>query len=292
MGLAEIVHHPLVDDVGQVLLDHAHGAVGHDQRTLLDPGVLQHRRRRFEPRGIDDDVGALDAGLPIVGGDDLLAQCRADLGGKGVAAFLATRVHADLVEVVEPVHQLDVPERGAAGADMAEDLRALAGEIFGADGGDGTGPHRRDGGGVDHRDWPAGLGIGKIEHRHLGRQVVPVVVEEVADDLDAGEPQGMDHAAQHVEMTARRALFRHQVHARLDDRLAFGLGDECAFDGRDDLVVGHGEGFDVAAMQVVDVDVGHRGRPRVENGRRCLALAWHQCSAPGCQAKARHPQQN
>ena len=65
-ALAPIVDDHLGHDVGERELDRAHRAVGHDQRARLDPCGLQHRRRLGEPRGLDDDVGALDAGAPVL----------------------------------------------------------------------------------------------------------------------------------------------------------------------------------------------------------------------------------
>ena len=55
LALAPIIDHELCHDVGQRQLDGAHGAVGHHERTRLDPGGLQKRRRlrtaaRLRPR--------------------------------------------------------------------------------------------------------------------------------------------------------------------------------------------------------------------------------------------------
>ena len=79
-ALAPIVHHDLGHDVGEVELDRAHGAVGHDERARLDPLGLEQRRRLLKTRGLDDDVGAADAALPILGGGDRLAEVSRELG--------------------------------------------------------------------------------------------------------------------------------------------------------------------------------------------------------------------
>ena len=68
-ALAPVVDHQLVHDVGQRQLDRAHRAVGHDQRAGLDPLGAQQRLRALEPRGLDHDVGAAHARLPVVGDD-------------------------------------------------------------------------------------------------------------------------------------------------------------------------------------------------------------------------------
>ena len=65
-------------------------------------------------------------------------------------------------------------------------------------------------------------GIEESEHRELGRQTQLPVVDEIADDLDAGDAERTDDAAQHVEMTFGGAL-RDEVHARLEHGLALAL---------------------------------------------------------------------
>ena len=75
LALAPIVDHELGHDVRQRQLDRAHRAVGHDEGARLDPRRLQAAASgSVEARGLDDDVGALDAGLPILGRDDGLAE--------------------------------------------------------------------------------------------------------------------------------------------------------------------------------------------------------------------------
>ena len=62
LALAPIVDHDLGHDVGQRQLHRAHRAVGHDEGAGLDPFGLEQRLRLRQARGLDDDVGALDAG--------------------------------------------------------------------------------------------------------------------------------------------------------------------------------------------------------------------------------------
>ncbi len=53
-------------------------------------------------------------------------------GSEGVAAFRPARMDADFIEVEQTVEQPDVPIGGAAGADMAQHLAVLAGQMLGA----------------------------------------------------------------------------------------------------------------------------------------------------------------
>src|SRR5829696_2166314 len=77
-------------------LDGAHRAVGHDEGPGLDPFRLQHRLRCGKTRGLDDDVGALDAGAPIGGRPHRLAEIAGEPLGEGVAALRPARMDADL----------------------------------------------------------------------------------------------------------------------------------------------------------------------------------------------------
>ena len=64
-ALAPVVDDDLRHDVGQRQLHRAHRAVGNDQRPRRDPARLEQRRRRAQPRRLDDDVGSLDAAAPV-----------------------------------------------------------------------------------------------------------------------------------------------------------------------------------------------------------------------------------
>jgi hypothetical protein len=82
-----------------------------------------------------------------------------------------------------------------------------------ADRGHRAGAHVGQAGRVDDRDGPAGRRIEEVEQPHLGGQPGAPVVDEIADDLDAGVAERGDVAAQHVEM-AVEARIRLEVHAR------------------------------------------------------------------------------
>ena len=79
---------------------------------------------------------------------------------------------------------------------MAEHAAALAGEILGAERGDRAGPHVGDRAGIEQRSRHAGAGIEEVEQRHLRRQAALVVVDIVADDLDARHIDRREIAAQ------------------------------------------------------------------------------------------------
>ena len=49
LGLAPVVHHHLVHDVGERQLHRTHRAVGDDTGAFLDPLRLEHGRRFFKP---------------------------------------------------------------------------------------------------------------------------------------------------------------------------------------------------------------------------------------------------
>ena len=122
---------------------------------------------------------------PVVDRADRLAEIGRQLGGEGVAAFRPARMHADLVEIEQMVEQPHVPIGGAARADMAEHLRVLPRQVLGADRGHRAGAHVGDDGGVEDGARHAGARIEQIEDRQFRRQAVQVVVDIVADDLDA-----------------------------------------------------------------------------------------------------------
>jgi hypothetical protein len=255
--LAEIVHQELVGDVRHADVDRAHRAVGHDERALRDPFRAQQRPWLDEARGLDHDVGAAHAALPVLRHHHALAEVALEPRGEGLAALGPARVHADLVEVEDPVHQPHVPVGRAARADMAEHLRAPPREVPRADRGDGTGAHVGDHRGVDDRLRHPGPAVHQQQDRQLRGQPVQVVVVEVGDDLHAGGVHRAAHrAAQHVEVPVRDA--RLEVHARLDHRLAAPLRGELRLDRGEDLVVRHRQRLDVEAVEVGDVDRRHR----------------------------------
>ena len=267
--LAPVVHDDLVHDVGERELDGAHRAVGNDAGALLDPRRLQLRLGLFEPRRLDDDVGAAHARLPVLGDDDVRAgQVGTQARAERVAAFLPARMDADLVEREDRMEQAHVPVRRAARADVAEHLRVAPRQRARADRGDGSRAHVGDVARVDDGDRHAGGRVEQVEQRQLGRQADLVVAIEVADHLDARHGERPDVAAQDVEVT-RAVLLWLQVHARLDRRLAAALRDQALLDRRDDLGVAQRQRLDVGMVEVVEMDLaggagrggGHVSRP-------------------------------
>ena len=69
-------------------------------------------------------------------------------------------------------------------------FEVLAREIFGADRGHRAGAHVGDAAGVEDRLRRAGARIEQRKHRELRREAELVVVDEIADDLDAGGIDG------------------------------------------------------------------------------------------------------
>jgi hypothetical protein len=65
-GLSPVVDDDLVRNLEQRELDGAHRPVWHHERAGVDPLGPQQRLRALEARGLDDDVGAADARLPVV----------------------------------------------------------------------------------------------------------------------------------------------------------------------------------------------------------------------------------
>ena len=163
-------------------------------------------------------------------------------------------MHADLVEVEQMVEQAHVPVGGAARADMAEHARVLAREMLGADRRHGAGAHVGQVAAVDDRLRHAVARVHQQQQADLGRQSLLVVVDIVADHLDAGEiDRRAERAAQHVEMPVHGGI-GHQMHARLDHRLAPALRGKTRLDRVDDLVVGQRQRLDVRRIEIVQID--------------------------------------
>src|SRR5258708_3587659 len=101
LALAPVVDDELLGDVSERQLDGAHRAVGDDERRRLDPFGLEQRFRRHQPRRLDDDIGAFDAGAPVGGRYNLLAEVARQAFGEAVAAFRPLGMDANLVEVEE-----------------------------------------------------------------------------------------------------------------------------------------------------------------------------------------------
>ena len=89
--------------------------------------------------------------------------------------------------------------------------------------GERAGAHLGDGGGVDHGHRHARTRVEEVEQCHLGGQPGLVVADVVAHDLDSGQPEWSDVAAQDVEVAVERGIGR-EVDARFDHRLPAALG--------------------------------------------------------------------
>ena len=167
-------------------------------------------------------------------------------------------MHADLVEVEQPVEQPHVPVRRSACTDVAEDLRIGPGEMARPERGERARPHVRDRGCIDDRPGHPGVRIEQVEQRHLRRKAELVVVDVVPDDLHASHVERGDVTPEHVEVTADLGT-RTEVHAWFDHGLARSLGKQSAFDRVEDLLVGHRQSFDVETVEVCQMDFSHDG---------------------------------
>src|SRR5215475_14151533 len=94
------------------------------QRCLGEPSRVDMRTQAAElPRLallpiVDDDLGPAHATLPVFGGDDSLAELAGEAGGERIAALRSAGMHADFLEIEQPIEQPHVPVRGPARADM------------------------------------------------------------------------------------------------------------------------------------------------------------------------------
>ena len=129
-----------------------------------------------------------------------------------------------------------------------------------ADGRDRARAHVGEMAAVDDRFRSAVGRVHQQEQPKLRRQPLLVVVDIVADDLDAGQvDRRAEGAAQDVEMPGH-GLVGHQVHARLDDGLAASLRRETLLDRREDFIVRQRQGGDVEGVEIGQIERGH-GEP-------------------------------
>src|SRR5260221_2094053 len=125
--------------------------------------------------------------------------------------------------------------------------------MLGADRGHRTGAHVGDAAGIEDRLWRAGTRVEQREDSKLGRKTELVVVDEVADDLDAcGIDRRLDGAAQYVEMPVGHTGV--EMNPGFDHRFPPALTGEACFDRPQDLVVGDLEFVDVEAVEIGDID--------------------------------------
>ena len=73
-------------------------------------------------RGLHYYVCAFNTGLPVWGGNNLLAEVIRQAGGKTVTAFRSSGMNADFVEVEEPVQESHIPVGGSPRTDMAQNF--------------------------------------------------------------------------------------------------------------------------------------------------------------------------
>src|SRR5258708_19280878 len=138
--------------------------------------------------------------------------------------------------------------------------------MLGADRGHRTGAHVGDAAGIEDRLWRAGTRIEQREDSKLGRKTELVVVDEVADDLDAcGIDRRLDGAAQHVEMPVGHTRF--EMNPGFDHRFPPALTGEARSDRRPDLVV--------PDLEFVEIEAGwerritRAGRPHSPPPLKC-----------------------
>jgi len=129
--------------------------------------------------------------------------------------------------------------------------------MLGADRRNGAGSHIRDPAGIEDRLRRAGARIEQREDGKLGGKTELVVIDEIANDLDArGIDRRLDGTAQHVEVPVGDARF--EMHAGLDHGFATALTGQARFNRRKDLVVGDLKFIDVETVQIGDID-GRQG---------------------------------
>ena len=117
-----------LDDVVDVV-----GVAGFDDQVDLGGIVerVEYRQKTLARNGegsvnavdsqlVDQDIGAVEAGLPVVAAPDFFAKVGFEPPGEGIAAFGAARVHADLFEIEQVIEQTDVPVGGTSRTDMSE----------------------------------------------------------------------------------------------------------------------------------------------------------------------------
>ena len=196
-------------------------------------------------------------------------------------------MHANLVEIEQVVEQSYVPVGGAACTDMAQDARAGAGQVFGADGCHRTGAHFSDAGRVQHRARLSGRAVEQVQQAKLGGQTLPVIIVKVADDLDAGIVTRRHVSAQYVEMPVHRWA-RAQVHARFDDCLSIPLRTQAGFDRIQNLIIVERKLRNIMAVQVTNRN-RFQGRARCVKSAECYLKMLVLCYTGVANNKPAHP---
>ena len=73
-ALLPMVHHNLVHDVREIILDSTLGAVGNHQRSRPYPFRTKQRLGCFKPRSLYHDIGTFKTALPIICHSDGFAE--------------------------------------------------------------------------------------------------------------------------------------------------------------------------------------------------------------------------
>ncbi len=259
LALAPVVDDDLVHHIEQVELDGADRPVWNDERTLADPGRAQERLGLDEPRRLDDDVRAFHCLLRRPDRTDRLVQLTLECTRELVSRLGAPARDADLLEVEQLIEEHDVPEGGAARADVAEHVRVVTSEVLRADCGERTGAPRGEIRRVDGRRRRTRLRVEEQDQAELGRQVAPVVLDEVTDDLHACRVQWLDECTQDVPVSVEPRA-RLEVHTRLEDDPALTLCADDVLHGCEELRIPGHHGGDVAGGQVTKLE-RHRLEP-------------------------------
>src|ERR1700683_4024513 len=116
------------------------------------------------------------------------------------------------------------------------------------------GPAGGDQRGVHDRQRYPGAGVVERQQPELAGQSAGVIVHEVADHLDPGQParpKPWQVPAEHVEM-AGVPVAGYQVHPRLEHGAALAVSEDRAFHGSHDLRAGQAECVDVRTGQEAD----------------------------------------
>ena len=131
-------------------------------------------------------------------------------------------MHANRIEIEEIIEQPHIPVGRAARADMTQNFRALARQIFRTKRGNRACSHVGDNGRVKNGTGSAGARVKQVEYTEFRRIVQFVVVDEIADDFHPCQIQRCDISTQHIEMPVKRCI-RLKMNPRFDHRLAIAL---------------------------------------------------------------------
>jgi histidine ammonia-lyase len=235
-ALPPVIDDDLVHHIGERELDSAHRSVRDDEAARFDPTRLEVRLGALEAGRLDHHVCAAEAILPALGDPDRLSQVSLEPLRELLAALAPARMDADLVEVEDPVEEPHVPVRGSAGADMPEHSCVAPSEVARPERRDRTRAHLGELRGADDGCGHPRACVVERQEAELRRQAALVVVEVVADDLDARKLERLEVAAQDVEVAPQRRI-RLEVDAGLDQCGPGALSPQSVLDGGEYLLV-------------------------------------------------------